>query len=188
MPEVSAALIRLEVALLAHTDELEALLKARGAARLAPLMSIDDLVHDTWTDVLRQPDALNWPSSEDVRQAVLEAGQRRVDRALRVQQTLRNGGRGRRGDGPSRETHLRELAAQSNVPKTPSSDAIRIENAKLVRDGMEKLEVRDRRVLQLYFFEGQSPRHISERLNCTESAVRSRLARALKRLAKRIKR
>jgi RNA polymerase sigma-70 factor (ECF subfamily) len=67
-------------------------------------------------------------------------------------------------------------------------EVARRERAALLRRGLEKLTVDDRRILVLTMIDGLRTAEIAERMGVTEEVVRARKSRALKRLKGRLER
>ena len=65
-------------------------------------------------------------------------------------------------------------------------EVARRERAALLRRGLEKLTVDDRRILVLTMIDGLRTAEIAERMGVTEEVVRARKSRALKRLKGRL--
>ena len=65
-------------------------------------------------------------------------------------------------------------------------EVARRERAALLRRGLEKLTVDDRRILMLTMIDGLRTAEIAERMGVTEEVVRARKSRALKRLKGRL--
>ena len=90
----------------------------------------------------------------------------------------------------SRPTINGDVTAYLNAIDTqPVPDEIleRKETARAVKDALEKLDARDRTVLQEKYIEDLPARKIAEKMNLTEKAVHSLLYRARKALRDKLK-
>lgn len=82
---------------------------------------------------------------------------------------------------------LVEWATRLNSDDDPNNDVENSENLRLLmREHLSKLSEHYRRVLELRFLEGKSIQETAQAMNCTESTVKARQHRALKKLAQSI--
>lgn len=134
-------------------------------------------------------------AAEDVAQETL----RRVLQALREDrienpealsaylfQTARHVCRRRRRSALREERALRRLRSDGSAPGEGEEDPLRAlvarERREAVRRALSELRDRDRRLLRLFFFEGQGTREVAGRLGISSGATRVRKHRALRRL------
>jgi len=73
---------------------------------------------------------------------------------------------------------------EDNSMECPSSSLSRVERKKIVNDAILSLPEKQRQVLELSYFQGESYPAIARRLNCSVSSVKTHMSRAVQKLSK----
>jgi RNA polymerase sigma factor (sigma-70 family) len=81
-------------------------------------------------------------------------------------------------------TAAEEDECVSETTSSPHESAARLEHARLLRECLDELPRRQRMVVYLRFYAGESLEGIAATARCSIGTVKSRLFHALKRLAK----
>lgn len=151
----------LEEAYSSYADEL-----VRYAAVLVPADAADDVVADTFADLLRRPDRV-WARVRDPKAFLFGAV------ANRARMHHRSSGRLRH-----REQRVASLARANRGP-TIDDDLHASEH---VVEALDALSVQQRAVIYLSYWHDLSVSQIAEALDVTDGTVRRQLARARTRL------
>lgn len=132
----------------------------------------EDLVQDTWTVALQDP-SRRW---DDARHssAWLRGVLRNLSRSF--------------WRGEARARRREQARAQAEAREGPADTLARAQAREQLLWALTQLEGRQREVLVMRYFDGQSPREIARRLQLSGAAVRSRLHRGLANLREILRR
>jgi RNA polymerase sigma-70 factor (ECF subfamily) len=188
-----AAVERLLAVIRPHLESRAA--RCADPARAAE--STSDLVQEAWLRAWRKLDRFRGLADDD--EQTLAAFLAWIGKLLRHLglSRRRDSNRKRRrppralvsldGAVPGSSTNPGKAVEPAAAQPTPSADVRASERARLVLQALAELpDEKDREIVRLSFFEGQSLRQIAERLQLSYDAVRTRFRSSLRRLGHRL--
>jgi RNA polymerase sigma factor (sigma-70 family) len=151
---------------------------------LRSTLTADDILQEVWVAAYRTAGGFR-PDGQDAlsRWLLTIAHSKLVDAVRHARRLKRGGDRRYVRESQSPFTSFSGLFAQVKAAQqTPSKDAHRVETAHVVLMALRRLNVRQRRAVELQFLHRLSQREIAERLQTTEKAVKALVARGLDRM------
>jgi RNA polymerase sigma factor (sigma-70 family) len=180
---VPASRPALEQALLANLDRLRAYVRLRCGARLRALEAVSDLVQSACREMLREFDAGEFRGEAPFRAWLFRTARRKIVDRVRYHGELRRDA-GRRVALHDQAIRTSIAAAYSSAQLLAPGDALLEQEMSVqLEAAMARLSPADREVILLLRVAGLSHSEAARQLGLQPGAMRTRLSRALARLA-----
>lgn len=173
--------LRLHLMLAEYEPMLRLLLEARIPSRARSLISVEDVLQQTWLAAFHAADNTQWPSRRDFEKWLLRV----VQSQLRL--LLRSFYAQKRGQGL--QTARSGTSVMQSLPasvRTPSSFAAAQETFKTICQAIAALPSLPGEILRLRYIDGLTLRQIAKRKGMTPAAVDGRIRRALHKIRRQM--
>ncbi len=157
-----------------HQGRLFGLIRARMPASLTQRVAADDLLQETLLEATRKIGAFEDQGPSSFYRWLVGIARYKLAEAERAQRAIKR-------------TKEEALPESVESPETSlSGRAVRREKSQLIHDALANLPDRQSEVIRLRYLEGLNVSETAERLDCTVSAAKSLLTRALAELGEKI--
>ena len=169
MPENSGDLQGLQAILHAHSDRLLAYLTRHMSNDLRGFVEPQDVLQDTFFEAFRRSHEFQMQGADSVFRWLVTIARHRIVAIVRMQRSLKRGGRVAEKDGfASVVGFLEELAVYQ---RTPSQSAMSHELVSAIQQAINALEPHYCRAIQLRYIEGLTVQDTADRMGRTCGSI-----------------
>jgi len=169
MPENSGDLQALQAILHAHSDRLLAYLTRHMSNDLRRFVEPQDVLQDTFFEAFRRSHEFQMQGADSVFRWLVTIARYRILAMVRMQRSLKRGGRAAEKDGfASVVGFLEELAVYQ---RTPSQSAMSHELVRAIQQAINALEPQYCRAIQLRYIEGLTVQDAADRMGRTCGSI-----------------
>lgn len=155
-----------------HTGRLMGFIRVCMSPELARRFAPEDILQETLLESARKLDGFEPRGPSSFYRWLVEIARYKIAEARRAGQALKR----------SMETPLDD-DLPLGVTSTPSRHAVRVERAELLAAALDKLNDRRALAIRLRYLEGLSVAEAAQRMECSETALKSLVARGLSEMA-----
>jgi RNA polymerase sigma-70 factor (ECF subfamily) len=169
LPENTADLEALQAILHAHSDRLLAYLTRQMSNNLRRFVEPQDVLQDTFFEAFRRSHEFQMQGPDSVFRWLVTIARHRMLAIVRMQRSLKRGGRVAEKDGfASVVGFLEELAVYQ---RTPSQSAMSHELVSAIQQAINALEPQYCRAIQLRYIEGLTVQDAADRMGRTCGSI-----------------